>query len=49
MAATSLDTQILGLVKETSPSTAYLMGFDDYVGKLFSARCNFWGASRALR
>jgi len=37
MATTSLDAQILDVVKEASPSAAYLMGFNDYVGQLFIA------------
>jgi hypothetical protein len=37
MATTSLDAQILDVVKEASPSAAYLMGFNDYAGKLFIA------------
>ena len=37
MATTSLDVQILDVVKEASPSAAYLMGFNDYAGKLFIA------------
>ena len=37
MATTAIDAQILDVVKESSPSTAYLMGFDDYAGKLFVA------------
>ena len=37
MASTSLDAQILDVVKEASPSAAYLMGFNDYAGKLFIA------------
>jgi len=37
MATTSLDVQILDVVKKASPSAAYLMGFNDYAGKLFIA------------
>ena len=37
MISDPLDKQILELVKENSPSTAYLMGFNDYAGKLFIA------------
>jgi hypothetical protein len=33
----SLDEQILDFVKEISPSGAYLMGFNDYAGRLFIA------------
>lgn len=37
MAPGDLDAQILGLVKEINPSGAYLMGFNEYAGKLFIA------------
>ena len=37
MISDSLDNQIMGLVKEVMPSGAYLMGFNDYAGKLFVA------------
>ncbi len=37
MRASPLDAQILDVVKEISPSTAYLMGFNEYAGKLFVA------------
>ena len=37
MISDSLDDQIMGFVKEVSPSGAYLMGFNDYAGKLFVA------------
>ena len=37
MIADALDNQIMDLVKEISPSGAYLMGFNDYAGKLFVA------------
>jgi hypothetical protein len=32
-----LDTQIMDFVKEVNPSGAYLMGFNEYAGKLFIA------------
>ena len=37
MPTDSFDAQIMDLVKEINPSGAYLMGFDDYAGKLFIA------------
>jgi hypothetical protein len=37
MASDPLDAQIMDFVKEVSPSGAYLMGFNDYAGKLFIA------------
>ncbi len=37
MVSDPLDAQILDLVKEISPSGAYLLGFNDYAGKLFIA------------
>jgi hypothetical protein len=37
MALDPLDNQILDFVKEVNPSGAYLMGFNDYAGKLFIA------------
>jgi hypothetical protein len=37
MASADLDAQILDLVKEINPSGAYLMGFNEYAGKLFIA------------
>jgi hypothetical protein len=33
----SLDSEIMDLVKEVSPSGAYIMGFNDYAGRLFVA------------
>ena len=33
----SLESEIMDLVKELSPSIAYIMGFNDYAGKLFIA------------
>jgi len=53
MISDSLDNQIMDFVKEVSPSVAYLMGFDDYAGKLFIASEANVGAAlkkvRALR
>jgi hypothetical protein len=37
MVSDPLDNQILELVKEVSPSGAYIVGFDDFAGKLFVA------------
>jgi len=37
MATLTIDAQILDIVKESSPSTAYLMGFDECAGRLFVA------------
>ena len=37
MASGDLDAQIMELVKEINPSGAYLMGFNEYAGKLFIA------------
>ncbi|MDA4124911.1 MAG: hypothetical protein OK438_05625 [Thaumarchaeota archaeon] len=37
MASDPLDARIMGFVKEVSPSGAYLMGFNEYAGKLFIA------------
>ena len=37
MAKEPLDSQVLDFVKEVSPSGAYLMGFNEYAGKLFIA------------
>jgi len=37
MKPTSLDSEIMDLVKEISPSGAYIMGFNDYAGRLFVA------------
>jgi len=37
MISDSLDNQIMDFVKDISPSGAYLMGFNDYAGKLFIA------------
>jgi hypothetical protein len=37
MASDPLDAQIMDFVKEVSPSGAYLMGFNEYAGKLFVA------------
>lgn len=37
MKAADLDSQIMDLVKEVNPSSAYVMGFDEFAGKLFVA------------
>ena len=37
MVSDPLDSQIMDFVKEVNPSGAYLMGFNDYAGKLFIA------------
>jgi hypothetical protein len=37
VAAANLDSEIMDFVKEVSPSGAYLVGFNDYAGKLFVA------------
>jgi len=37
MRASSFDSEIMALVKEINPSGAYVMGFNDYAGKLFIA------------
>jgi hypothetical protein len=37
MASDPVDAQILDFVKDVNPSAAYLMGFNDYAGKLFVA------------
>lgn len=37
MSADPFDAQVMGLVKEINPSGAYLMGFNEYAGKLFIA------------
>ena len=37
MLSDPLDNEIMDLVKEVSPSGAYLMGFNEYAGKLFVA------------
>ena len=45
-----LDAQIMELVKETNPSGAYLMGFDEYAGRLFIAsRANIDAALGRVR
>lgn len=50
MATTSLDAQILDVVKEASPSAAYLMGFNDFAGKLFiSSQANIDRSLRRVR
>ena len=46
----SLDAQIMDFVKEVNPSGAYLMGFNEYAGKLFIAsESNVRGAVRKVR
>jgi hypothetical protein len=37
MSPKPLDSEIMDLVKEVTPSGAYIMGFNDYAGKLFVA------------
>jgi len=37
MISDPLDDQIMGFMKEVAPSVAYLMGFNEYAGKLFIA------------
>lgn len=37
MASSTLDSQIMDLAKKVSPSSAYLLGFNDNAGKLFIA------------
>jgi hypothetical protein len=37
MVSEALDGQIMNLLKEVSPSGAYIVGFNDYAGKLFIA------------
>ena len=50
MAADSLDAQIMEFVKEVNPSGAYLLGFNEYAGKLFIAsRANVDAALRRAR
>ncbi|MBI3841071.1 MAG: hypothetical protein HY297_03835 [Thaumarchaeota archaeon] len=50
MAQDTMDAQILELVKETSPSGAYLMGFNEYAGRLFIAsEANVGAALRRVR
>ncbi len=50
MASSSLDAEIMDAVKEMSPSLAYLVGFDDYAGKLFVASdSNINAAVRRIR
>ncbi|HEV2225885.1 MAG TPA: hypothetical protein VGR56_03660, partial [Nitrososphaerales archaeon] len=45
-----LDSQIMDFVKEVNPSGAYLMGFNDYAGKLFIAsRKNVDSALKKVR
>ncbi|HYC26985.1 MAG TPA: hypothetical protein VEB67_03065 [Nitrososphaerales archaeon] len=50
MAPPDLDAEIMELFKETSPSGAYLVGFDEYAGKLFvPTQKNLDGALRKAR
>jgi hypothetical protein len=50
MISDPLDNQIMDFVKEISPSGAYLMGFNDYAGKLFVASdANIGAALRKVR
>ena len=50
MPSDPLDDQIMDLVKEINPSAAYLIGFDEYAGKLFIAsRENIDGALEKIR
>jgi len=53
MISDNLDNQIMDFVKEVTPSGAYLMGFNDYAGKLFIASeaniSSALGKVRALR
>ena len=50
MATSALDAKILEVVKEASPSGAYLMGFNDYAGRLFIAsRVNIDKTLRQVR
>jgi hypothetical protein len=45
-----LDDQIIDIMKEVSPSGAYLMGFNDYAGKLFVAsQANIDAALKKVR
>jgi hypothetical protein len=50
MASDPLDSQILDFVKDVNPSGAYLMGFNDYAGKLFIAsEANIRSSLRKVR
>ena len=50
MISDPLDDRIMDFVKEVSPSGAYLMGFNDYAGKLFVAsEANINSALRKVR
>ena len=50
MISDRLDDQIMDFVKELSPSGAYLMGFNEYAGKLFIAsQANIDDALRKVR
>ncbi len=50
MISDALDNQIMDFVKEVSPTGAYIMGFNDYAGKIFVAsRQNVDAALRKCR
>jgi hypothetical protein len=50
MQSDSLDDQIMGFVQDVAPSVAYLMGFNEYAGKLFIAsEANIDAALRKVR
>ena len=50
MISDPLDEQIMDFVKEVSPSSAYLMGFNEYAGRLFIAsQANIDAALRKVR
>ena len=50
MVSDPLDSQIMELVKEVTPSGAYLMGFNEYAGKLFIAsEANIGSALKKVR
>ena len=50
MAPDRLDAEIIDFFKETSPSGAFLVGFNDYAGKLFiSSEANIASALRRVR
>ncbi len=50
MAPDDLDAEIIGFVQEVAPSGAYIMGFDDYAGKLFIAsEANIRAALKKVR
>lgn len=50
MAEAALDMDIIELYKEISPSTAYIIGFNEYAGRLFvPSRSNIEAALRKVR